>query len=127
MRISVGAALMAAAFGAVSLATADARACGGYFSGMQTTSAAGHRMIFSVSPTKTTLWDQIVYSGTPSSFAWVLPTKGIVEVGLSSEVLFEKLDKQTAVTLESPMVFCAPPCNASASVGGSGGGETVTL
>jgi len=49
-------------------------------------------MILSISQDRTTSWDQITYAGAPSSFAWVLPIKGQVEVGLSSDALFGTLD-----------------------------------
>src|SRR5689334_18371691 len=64
----------------------DAAACGGCFVPMEeSTQVTGHRMMLSISQQETTLWDQIEYSGNPQSFGWVLPTKGIVEVGLSSD------------------------------------------
>src|SRR5262245_2348241 len=66
----------------------DAHACGGCFvMQSENTQVTSHRMILSVSPQETTLWDQIVYSGAPQSFAWVLPTKGVVTIGLSSDAL----------------------------------------
>src|SRR5262245_18688217 len=67
----------------------DAQACGGCFVPQEeATQVTGHRMVLSVSPTETTLWDQIEYSGNPTEFAWVLPTKGLVDIGLSSDVMF---------------------------------------
>jgi hypothetical protein len=52
----------------------DAAACGGCFHEVnlqqtESTQVTGHRMILSVSKTQSTLWDQITYSGNPSSFA----------------------------------------------------------
>ena len=68
----------------------DAHACGGCFvQQTENTQVTGHRMILSVSKEQTTLWDQIEYSGEPESFGWVLPTKGIVTIDLSSDALFE--------------------------------------
>jgi MYXO-CTERM domain-containing protein len=108
----------------------DAAACGGCFHDdiqqMENTQVSGHRMIFSISPQQTTLWDQIEYVGTPSSFAWVLPTKGLVDVGISSDALFGNLDASTNVTINSPLISCPPPpCFNSGGAGGSfaGGGD----
>src|SRR5262245_45666116 len=64
----------------------DADACGGCLINQQeSTQVTGHRMVLSISNDRTTLWDQITYSGDPTSFAWVLPIKGTVEIGLSSD------------------------------------------
>jgi MYXO-CTERM domain-containing protein len=88
----------------------DAAACGGCLAPQQeVTQVTGHKMILSVSQTQTTLWDQITYSGNPSSFAWVLPIKGTVDVGLSSDALFQALDARTQVSISSPPLNCPPP------------------
>lgn len=115
----------------------DAYACGGCIvSQTETTQVTGHRMILSISKESTTLWDQITYDGAPESFAWVLPTKGTVDVGLSSDAMFAALEQATAVTVNSPVISCLPPdCvggppnaggNASGS-GGMGGGGVVVI
>ncbi|MBK9264507.1 MAG: DUF2330 domain-containing protein [Polyangiaceae bacterium] len=116
--------------------TTDARACGGCLvSETETTQVTSHRMILSVSKDRTVLWDQITYSGEPESFAWVLPIKGTVDVGLSSDAMFASLEQATSVTVSSPVINCLPPecafgppnadgSGASSSAGG-GGGVTV--
>ncbi len=109
----------------------DAAACGGYFGPpMENTEVASHRMAFSVSSTQSTLYDQIKYSGNPMDFAWVLPIKGVVQVGASSDALFEQLDQLTAVTVTAPVYCgCENGSDGSAGVGGGagtgGGGVTV--
>ncbi|MFT3766374.1 MAG: DUF2330 domain-containing protein [Minicystis sp.] len=118
--------LFAIPLAALSLAFApDAAACGACFHGeMENTQVTGHKMIFSISPTETTLWDQFQYVGDPSSFAWVLPIKGNVDIGLSSDALFEQLNQSSQVTVEPPPINCPPPpsCwNGSASASSSGG------
>jgi hypothetical protein len=124
MRLSA-ALFLVVPFSALVLAPAhDAAACGGCFHNdvqqMENTQVSGHRMIFSISKTKTTLWDQIQYVGEPSSFAWVLPIKGTVSVGLSSDALFGNLDAGTRVTVNSPLINCPPPpCVDNSSGGGS--------
>ena len=115
---------------AASVAVAqDARACGGCFHGPTQNGdpITAHRMIFSVSPTQTTLYDEIEYTGDPQSFAWVLPISGPVTVGLSSDTLFAALDQATQTTIVSPNLPACPSCScadfgASGSSGGSGGG-----
>jgi hypothetical protein len=86
-----------------------AHACGGCF---QPPSQSGdvitdEKMIFRVSPQSTTLYDEIEYSGNPASFGWVLPIRGQVTVGLSSDLLFQSLEAATATTIQAPYI---PPC-----------------
>jgi len=72
--------------------TPRGEACGGCFHepGIPTQVTA-HRMAFAVTPTRTILWDQVVYAGAPSSFGWVLPIPGTVEVGVSTDEFFQRL------------------------------------
>jgi MYXO-CTERM domain-containing protein len=103
----------------------DARACGGCFVGpSENSQVTGHKMVLSVSKTQTTLWDQIAYSGNPASFAWILPTKGIVKIGLSSDALFQNLEQLTQVTITAPPLNCAPPpgCYGAPTANGTGAG-----
>jgi hypothetical protein len=118
-------ALVAAAGLAVVAEARDASACGGAFTvsnivESQVTQVTGHRMILSISTNQTTLYDQIQFSGDPSSFAWVLPVKGVATVGLSSDALFENLDLDTQVTIDAPVIDCVATCP---SGGGTGGGS----
>lgn len=91
----------------------DAWACGGCFNPPQPphenpTVITDHRMILTVSQQESTLWDQIEYSGEPSSFAWVLPISGAVRVGLSADSMFKSLDPPgcapTSRTPRSPAI-----------------------
>ncbi|MDP9001107.1 MAG: DUF2330 domain-containing protein [Myxococcota bacterium] len=108
--------LMGALVGGVALVAAnprDSSACGGCF--IRPTSQVGtvvtdHRMIFAVSQTQTTLYDQIQYSGSPSDFAWVLPIHGQVGLGVSSDLLFSVLNSRTQTTILAPPYPC-PSCN----------------
>lgn len=106
----------------------DALACGGCAVPIgESTQVTGHRMLFSVSQTSTTLWDQIEYSGDPSSFAWVLPIRGEVEIGLSSDVLFAQLSTLTQTTVVAPPLNCPPPPSCwgwGEEDGGFGSGST---
>jgi Uncharacterized protein conserved in bacteria (DUF2330) len=102
----------------------DARACGGCFAPAENnTVVTDHRMILSISPQQTTLYDQIRYQGSPSSFAWVLPINGEAKVGLSADVVFSTLDQQTATQVIAPPLNCpAPPDNCAR--GAFGGAPT---
>lgn len=102
-----------AALAAVSTFGAEqaAKACGGCFHPPNENDSiiTGHRMILSVSPKQSTLYDQISYQGSPSSFAWVLPIRGSVTIGLSSDVLFQALDLQTQSQVVPPSANCPVP------------------
>ncbi|MFO0589232.1 MAG: DUF2330 domain-containing protein [Polyangiaceae bacterium] len=115
--------------GALSLLFSGARpasACGGCFAAQnENTQVTGHRMILSAGMDHTTLWDQIRYDGAPESFAWVLPIHGTVEVGLSSDALFQVMDQGTAVRIGSPPL-CDSTCGTPQSYTtypGNGAGE----
>ncbi len=124
---------------------ADALACGGCFHAPnpeRPTVVTDHRMVLSVGRGKSTLYDQIRYTGTPAEFAWVLPITGEVEVGISSDELFTGLDGFSATAVFSPPRNCPPQpagcnstsCAASDSLSSSAesagdpsnGGVTVT-
>jgi len=79
-------------------------------------------MLLSVSTTQTTLYDQIQYVGSPSSFAWVLPIHGTVAVGLSADVLFDSVDAVTATEITPPPSSCAVCGFRGGASSGSGGG-----
>jgi hypothetical protein len=98
-----------------------ASACGGCFHPptQTVTDITDEKMLLSVSTTQTTLYDQILYSGSPSSFAWVLPIHGTVDVGLSADVLFDSVDVLTATQIIPPPQNCPPPPNC---YGGSSSG-----
>jgi len=89
----------------------DASACGGCFHPptQTVTDITDERMLLSVSPLQSTLYDQIRYSGSPSSFAWVLPIHGTVEVGLSADVLFGSIDGLTQTQINPPEQNCPTP------------------
>jgi hypothetical protein len=117
----------------------DAAACGGCFVPPEAnTQVTGHRMVLSVSSAESTLWDQITYSGEPESFAWVLPIRGQVDIGVSSDLLFNTLAFMTDTAIVPPSLNCPYSCNdfgdgangpsgssAGAGAGGASGGVTV--
>lgn len=122
-----------AAASAILLAPSDARACGGCIYAPPTAADAStsqnasvvtdHRMALAIHPDVTTLWDQIEYAGEPDNFAWVLPIRGAVVVGLGSDAFIDGLDKTTNPTILGPQVFCNAPPQPSGGFNGGGSGE----
>ncbi len=102
---------MALSAGALAFASPKtAEACGGCFAPpIANTVVAYHRMILSVSTSETTLYDQIQYSGSPDSFAWVLPIRGEAKVGLSADIVFQALDQTTTTSILPPPRNCPTP------------------
>ncbi|MEO7094415.1 MAG: DUF2330 domain-containing protein [Polyangiales bacterium] len=88
----------------------SANACGGCFGPPgPSTQVSAHRMAFAVSAKRTILWDQIQYVGAPSSFGWVLPIKSAVDVGVSSDELFQRLESTTQPVVTAPPPPACPP------------------
>jgi hypothetical protein len=101
-----------AGLGMTVLGARDASACGGEFVNPDQnvdTVVSAHRMILSLSTTQTTLYDEIEFDGTASSFAWVLPIKGTATVGLSADLVFASLDSLTSTQVAPPPTNCPPP------------------
>ena len=97
--------LAAVACGAATLFVGepDAKACGGCFVPPgPSTQVSAHRMAFAISSKRTILWDQIQYVGDPTDFGWVLPIRGVVDVGVSSDDLFERLEGTTQPRVQAP-------------------------
>jgi len=133
-----GRALVGVAFSLVAAASMerDAKACGGCFVPPgPSTQVSAHRMAFAVSAKRTVLWDQIQYVGAPTDFGWVLPIRGVVDVGVSSDELFQRLENLTAPrvtpppppTCPEPEKRCRTTCwngpkSASAGAADTGGG-----
>ena len=107
--------------------TDEADACGGCFvSESESTQVTGHRMVLSISNEQTTLYDQIQYSGDPAEFAWVLPIRGQVDIGLSSDALFSLLEQETSITINSPFISCPTGSNSCDSASFGSGGHSRT-
>lgn len=85
-----------------------ADACGGCFHvPAENTVVTGHRMVVSISPEQSVLWDQIQYSGNPSEFSWVLPVKPGARVEVASDAFFEVLEAATTISVSAPPEGCA--------------------
>jgi hypothetical protein len=122
----------------VSLATAglalagarDAEACGGCFHPpTQTVSdITDERMLLAVSTLQSTLYDQLRYTGNPTNFAWVLPIRGTVDVGLSADVLFDSFDAMTTTQIVPPVPNCpSPSCQFGAVPAAANGGGSADV
>lgn len=101
--------LAASTFGSALAFTVPADACGGCFHAPSPTAVqvvTDHRMVFSVSETRTILWDQFAFSGRPEEFTWILPIRdgANARVELSDPAFMQSLDNLTA-----PRVAAAPP------------------
>jgi len=77
-----------------------AQACGGFFCNASSpVNQAAERIIFARNGDGTlTQLVQILYSGPSERFAWVLPVPGIPEVGVSSDLAFQRLQTATNPT-----------------------------
>src|SRR5689334_2668618 len=81
----------------------DAHACGGCFAPPgPSTQVTAHRMALALSSKRTVLWDQIEYTGDPASWGWVLPIRGLVDVGVSDDELFARLEGATLPRVVPP-------------------------
>jgi len=105
-----------------------AQACGGCFQPPAPTQngdvITDEKMIFRVTPQATTLYDEIEYSGSPQSFGWVLPIRGPVTVGLSSDAMFQAFEQATATTIVAPSLAPCPSCGCANAPGGFGGSSS---
>ena len=75
-------------------------------------------MVIAVSNTKSTLWDQIQYTGQASDFVWVLPTPTPADVQLSHVEFFDALETTTAPVVYGPVL---PRSTSSGGAPGCGG------
>jgi len=108
--LHTAAALLGVAVATTAFAEREARACGGCFAPPgPSTQVSAHRMAFAVSAKRTVLWDQIQYVGAPSNFGWVLPIRGKVDVGVSSDALFDRLEGLTTPQVTPPPPPTCPP------------------
>ena len=132
--IMTSAIALAAAVTTTAILERDASACGGCFNPPENpTVVTDHRMILSVSQSQSTLYDQIRYSGSPASFAWVLPISGEITVGPSADIVFGALDSMTQTQLVAPPLNCparpancpSPPQASFDSASGGNGGVNV--
>lgn len=115
---------------AVSAASLDARACGGFFcSATQPVNQAAERIVFSNNGDGTvTAVIQILYQGPSESFSWLLPVPTVLEegdIGIASDLAFQRLQAFTnpqfnlITSIEGQCSDIRPP-----AVSGGGGSAT---
>ena len=110
---------------ALALGPSRASACGGCFHPPNPTGTVSvvnaHRMAFLSSPSRSILWDQIQYTGSPADFVWVLPVMGTPTVEVGDNGFFESLVQATNLQLigpTPPRTSCPPQyCGSSSSCG----------
>ncbi|HMV68451.1 MAG TPA: DUF2330 domain-containing protein, partial [Myxococcota bacterium] len=74
-----------------------ALACGGFFCSQVPIDQSKERIVFEVDPASSTVEAhvQIYYTGAAAEFAWVVPTPGLPEIGLSVDALFDTVSTYT--------------------------------
>lgn len=78
----------------LSLFSAQALACGGFFcNASQPINQAAERILFAPHDDQIEMHVQIQYQGPPTGFGWILPVAPGVETEVSSEALFIALDR----------------------------------
>ncbi len=109
---------LAAAAALIPMLERPAEACGACFAPSSAeTTVDSHRMVISLGLEQTVLWDQIVYSGAPEDFVWVLPVPSPdVTVELADPDFFDMLDSGTAPTI-SPRFPLRTGCGGGGGVG----------
>ena len=119
-RLAITVSLTAAAAATALLAAPErAEACGGCLSPAEAvTTVDSHRMVVALGVEETILWDQILYSGDPEDFVWVLPVTGPdVTIELADPAFFDWVDSAS-----SPVVQPANPIRTFCGGGGGSGG-----
>lgn len=86
----------------VTLSEDTAHACGGCFvPPTEVTAVDSHRMVIALGMDQTILWDQIIYSGNPSDFVWVLPVPTPeVDIEVTDNDFFDRIDRDTAPRIQ---------------------------
>ncbi len=91
-----------------------AEACGGYFpptppAGQTISVATDHRIVVAIADTLVTVWDQVEFSGDPRAFAWVMPIRGRVAVGVGSDDFLQQADDKSSLVVHAPPRYCPAP------------------
>ena len=128
------AALAAFVAGGALFAPNSARACGCFSpapppvpNAPYSVTQSAEQILFEVNGDGTTTAHVLIqYEGDPATFAWVLPTMGVPELGLSPESVFAVVDASTQPDLRVQLEDICPvqefQCNYGGSCGSVGGG-----
>lgn len=81
---------------ALALWSPPASACGGFFCSQLPVDQTAERIIFALTPTKTTAYIQINYQGDADKFSWVVPVQAVPNIKLGSQSTFAALEPLTA-------------------------------
>jgi hypothetical protein len=121
-------ALVISAVAVQTAAPLPASACGGCFAPPeQITTVEAHRMVISLSLGRTTLWDQIEYTGNPADFVWVLPVPDpAATIEVAAPEFFVDLEAATSPVVTPlsppPRLFCPRDDDDRGGGFGCGGG-----
>lgn len=135
MRFGIWLASTAAIAATITL-TAERRAdaCGGCFAPTDTvTTVDSHRMVVSLSPQRSILWDQISYSGDPKDFVWVLPVPSAdTTIEVAPFEMFDEIEFQTSPIVQPrpaspPNRGCFGCCASAMSEGVAGGADAGSV
>jgi len=78
-----------------------------------TTVVTAHRMAFAFSKTRTVLWDQIQYAGSPQDFSWVLPVRGDAKLETAEDAWFSSHSRRSPTRgFRRPSSIASPACEA---------------
>jgi hypothetical protein len=107
------------------------QACGGFFcSGSNPVNQAAERIIFvDHGDGRVTAVVQILYQGPTAQFAWVLPVPSLPEIGLSSNMAFQRLQAATNPRYQLDTTFlgdCFPPQSGGGGQDAASGGDTAS-
>ncbi len=107
---------------ALSLQSADARACGGLFcSTANPVNQAAERIVFAhdESAGRVTAVIEILYQGPADQFAWILPVSGTPDVSVSTNALLNRLQQATNPVYQLQRTWPEDTCNADFDSGGN--------
>lgn len=107
----------------------SAQACGGFFCTTVPVDQSAERIIFAVNDAAGTIdaYVQINYTGSPDTFAWVVPVPNPPEVGVAEMAMFDDLDFQTTPVYTPPPMpeDCLMRMPVPSSAESAGGGVDV--
>ena len=114
------------------LSVPAARACGGFFCTTFPMNQVAENILFVQGEGTVTTHVQLLYSGTASDFAWILPLPSVPDLAVSHNQIFTQLQFATRPGFQlnfegaTPEELCGFP-EIATMVGGSGGGPDVEV
>ena len=113
--------LLGAAIAAVSFLgfESTAQACGGFFCNNIPVEQSGEQILFKVDGEDIRAYIRIFYQGEAEDFAWVVPVASQPEVGVGTDIVFNRLDQLTRPTFNLKSDIGTDQCG----MWGWGGGD----